>query len=65
MSLLLYEAYVWVSLGSAMKAKQSKAKQRMLRCAYFLQGSPQCPVGKGFRLGIPAAVSDYERDPGP
>jgi hypothetical protein len=26
-SLLLYEDYVWVSLGNAMKAKQSKAKQ--------------------------------------
>jgi hypothetical protein len=25
--LLLYEDYVWVSLGNAMKAKQSKAKQ--------------------------------------
>jgi hypothetical protein len=24
--LLLYEDYVWVSLGNAMKAKQSKAK---------------------------------------
>jgi hypothetical protein len=29
--LLLYEDYVWVSLGNAMKARQSKAKQRLGR----------------------------------
>jgi hypothetical protein len=28
--LLLYEDYVWVSLGNAMKAKQSKAKTPLL-----------------------------------
>jgi hypothetical protein len=27
--LLLYEDYVWVSLGNAMKAKQSKAKHTL------------------------------------
>jgi hypothetical protein len=35
---LLYEDYVWVSLGNAMKAKQSKAKpsyiQRGLEVAF-------------------------------
>jgi hypothetical protein len=29
--LLLYEDYVWVSLGNAMKAKQSKAKSTSQR----------------------------------
>jgi hypothetical protein len=33
--LLLYEDYVWVSLGNAMKAKQSKAKQRKTTPSYL------------------------------
>jgi len=31
--LLLYEDYVWVSLGNAMKAKQSEAKTRTVQFA--------------------------------
>jgi hypothetical protein len=32
--LLLYEDYVWVSLGNAMKAKQSKAMLEEVNCTY-------------------------------
>jgi hypothetical protein len=39
--LLLYEAYVWVSLGNAMKAKQSEAKQLETK---FLNLVPQFEV---------------------
>ncbi len=34
--LLLYEDYVWVSLGNVMKAKQSKAKQSNLKLSKVL-----------------------------
>jgi hypothetical protein len=49
--LLLYEDYVWVSLGNAMKAKQSKAKQSsvwvllgnaMSKAEQSMQGHCQC-----------------------
>jgi hypothetical protein len=37
---LLYEDYVWVSLGNAMKAKQSKALESLSVTLHWVCGGP-------------------------
>jgi hypothetical protein len=54
--LLLYEDYVWVSLGNAMKAKQSKAKPvrpifpLALNCQWSYLGTRQRRCSRFFAL---------------